>query len=122
MRATKPTVTKALERAGFKVVGTTFADRTEFPGACQVTKRMRNRVRVFFNRDDADAAVTRTRTTPDANGFRWEFTDAFIETTFRWAWEVRDVLVAAGFGAGPFTFEHRPEAGGEWFVEVVDAP
>lgn len=122
MRATKPNVTRAAERAGFKVVGTTFADRTEFPGATQVTKRMRGRVRVFFNRDNADPTVTRRRATPDANGFHWEFTEDFVDATWRWAFVVRDAMRDAGFGADVFAFEHRPVAGGEWFVEVVDAP
>jgi hypothetical protein len=122
MRATKPNVTRAAERAGFKVVGVTFADRTEFPGATHVTKRMRDRVRVFFVADHADPAVTRPRATPDANGFHWEFTDDFVDATWRWAFNVRDAMRDAGFGAGVFTFDHQPVAGGEWFVEVVDAP
>lgn len=116
MKATKPTVRKTLQRAGFTVTGTTWNDRQDV--GVHVTDRFRGRVRVFVNRPDN--VGTRDLATPDANGFHWEFTEEWVEHTRDVATRVARALRADGFDCFTTVFEHRPVNGGEVFVQTED--
>lgn len=121
MRASKPNVKRAMERAGFVIAERRAGHVFDPPdGSFTVHGRFRNRVRVTFNADRTDDRVATMRATPDANGFMWRFTPAHLERANVEAFRVKAALVAAGFTAGVYTAKHSPVSGGEAFVDVTD--
>lgn len=117
MKASKPTVTKALQRAGFDVEAFRYGENTD--GSVNVTARFRGHVRVFLNRD-LTASICQLAQ-PDASGFDWELTPEFRALAFATARRVVEALTDAGFYAVVCTFVHAPASGGEAFVEVLDS-